>query len=186
MTKPRTQKLTAKQQAFVVEYMKDFDAKAAVLRAGYRTRWPVQMASGLLKKIAVADAIEEQSARAETRILLDADRVVRELEALAFSDIRTYLTERADGSLALKPRAELSERDTAAIASLSLGGRHRPATIKLFAKVAALRALAQHLGLHEQRHYVDPKEQNRMAMEVFMRLCREAEVELPPGLLRAP
>ena len=181
MTQRRNRALTVMQRSFVTEYMKDFDANAALTRAGYRTRWPVQAAWHLLRHPAIEAAIEAEAARAESRILLDADRVVRELEALAFSDIRTYLTERPDGSLALKPRSELSERDTAAILRLSMGGRHRPASIRLHGKVAALKILARHLGLHEQRHFVDPQEQNRKAMAIMRRLFREAGIAPPPG-----
>ena len=62
-----------------------------------------------------------------------------------------------------------------------MGGRNRPAAIRLHGKVEALRTLAKHLGLTEERHFVDPVEQNRRAAAVFRRLFREAGLELPEG-----
>jgi phage terminase small subunit len=175
---PRTARaLTERQERFVAEYLRDFNARAAAVRAGYGPRWAGQKGWALLQSRAVAAAIEERVAREEERILLDADRVLLELRRVAFSDIRTYLVADEDGTLAVKPRAALAPGATAALAQLSLGGRNRPSSIRLHGKLHALRALVRHLGLHQQRHYVDPAELNRRATIVFAQLLRDAGVE---------
>ena len=47
------QNLTFKQQRFVEEYQVDGNGSQAVLRAGYKTKYPAEMAYGLLRNTKV-------------------------------------------------------------------------------------------------------------------------------------
>ena len=88
--------MTAKQQAFVREYLIDFNATAAAKRAGYSPRTADRSGPRLLGNVgiqaALQDAIQARAKRAE----LDADVVV---EAL-----RDFL-EMADAPVAARIRA---------------------------------------------------------------------------------
>ena len=71
--------MTAKQQAFVREYLIDFNATAAAKRAGYSPRTADSSGPRLLGnvgiQVALQDAIQARAKRAE----LDADVVVEAL-----------------------------------------------------------------------------------------------------------
>ena len=59
-------KLTFKQQRFVEEYQVDGNGSQAVLRAGYKTNYPAEMAHGLLRNIKVKHTLQDaQKARSE-------------------------------------------------------------------------------------------------------------------------
>ena len=51
--------LTFKQQRFVEEYQVDGNGTQAVLRAGYKTKHPAEMAYGLLRNTKVKHALQD-------------------------------------------------------------------------------------------------------------------------------
>ena len=58
--------LTFKQQRFVEEYQVDGNGTQAVLRAGYQTKHPAEMAYGLLRNTKVKHTLQDaQRARRE-------------------------------------------------------------------------------------------------------------------------
>ena len=60
------QNLTFKQQRFVEEYQVDGNGTQAVLRAGYKTKHPAEMAYGLLRNTKVKHSLQDaQTARSE-------------------------------------------------------------------------------------------------------------------------
>ena len=60
------QNLTFKQQRFVEEYQVDSNGTQAVLRAGYKTKHPAEMAYGLLRNTKVKHTLQDaQNARSE-------------------------------------------------------------------------------------------------------------------------
>ena len=59
-------KLTFKQQRFVEEYQVDGNGSQAVLRAGYKTKHPAEMAYGLLRNNKIKHTLQDaQNARSE-------------------------------------------------------------------------------------------------------------------------
>ena len=58
--------LTLKQQRFVEEYHVDGNGSQAVLRAGYKTKHPAEMAYGLLRNTKVKHTLHDaQNARSQ-------------------------------------------------------------------------------------------------------------------------
>ena len=58
--------LTFKQQRFIEEYQVDGNGSQAVLRAGYQTKHPAEMAYGLLRNTKVKHTFQDvQNARRE-------------------------------------------------------------------------------------------------------------------------
>lgn len=149
--------LNARRARFVQEYLVDLDARAAAARAGYKSEVRNNHGFVLLKvpevQAAIAAAQSERLQRAE----LTHDRVLRELMAVAFSDIRNVASWRdrpprrgQDGAAQLKVWArdssELSPQHAAAVASIrrtGRGGLH----VRLHDKLPALALLARHLEL---------------------------------------
>ncbi|NCC95664.1 MAG: terminase small subunit [Synergistales bacterium] len=72
-------KLTAKQKAFVSEYLVDLNATAAAIRAGYSEKSARKVGSDTLAKPHVQAAIEEALAERRERVEVTQDQVIADL-----------------------------------------------------------------------------------------------------------
>lgn len=79
--------LTAKQRAFVRDYLIDLNATQAALRAGYSEKTAYASGAENLKKPQIATAIEAAMKNRADRTEITADRVLRELAKIGFADI---------------------------------------------------------------------------------------------------
>lgn len=176
--------LRPRERRFVEEYLKDFNATAAAVRAGYS---PLShYGRHVVRRPHVQAAIAEAAASLEHRVLVDGRRLIGELMVVAFSDIRNYLVEGENGAIALKPFDELAPAETAAIAAYTPGTNTRGATLRLRSKKEALRALARHVGLNDRRATIDPKALIEETARVRAKVLRAAGIDpesvLPPPL----
>ena len=89
--------LTAKQQAFVNEYLIDLNATQAAIRAGYSKKTANEQASRLLKVSKVKQAVAEAIAARSERTGIDADWVLTRLAGEATADLAELYDE--DGTL---------------------------------------------------------------------------------------
>lgn len=96
--------LTAKQRRFVEEYLVDLNATQAALRAGYSPRNTDKIGPQLLGKSRVAQAIQELMDRRAKRTDITADRVLRELACLGYSNVLHYRVD-DENNLLLMPDA---------------------------------------------------------------------------------
>jgi phage terminase small subunit len=157
-------KFTAKQRAFVAEYLVDLNATRAAIRAGFSPKTAEWIGPQLLGKAHVATAIAEGMARRSARTEITADRVLRELGRLAFLDIRKAFTE--DGNL--RSLSELDDDTAAAIAGIEVSELRdsdgavigHVKKVRLADKIAALTLLARHLGLLQDRLKVSGDTEN--------------------------
>jgi phage terminase small subunit len=78
--------LTAKQRAFVNEYLVDLNATQAAIRAGYSPKTANVQGAENLTKPNVTQAIEKAMELREKRTEITADRVLAELAKIAFAD----------------------------------------------------------------------------------------------------
>ena len=72
-----TRKLTPKQERFVEEYMVDFNATQAAIRAGYKAKNADNVASQLIGKSWVQEAIKARRERLEKHTVVTKERVVK-------------------------------------------------------------------------------------------------------------
>lgn len=72
--------LTVKQRRFVEEYLVDFNGSAAVLRAGYETKYPNRQASELLRNPAIKAAIDLVTVERTERYTLKPEYVVNKIQ----------------------------------------------------------------------------------------------------------
>lgn len=144
--------LTDRQKAFVVEYLVDFNATQAAIRAGYSAKSATQMGSTLRARGAVAQAIQEAQAQRENRTRITADRVVAELAHIAFGDVRSVADWGPDG-LVLRESSALSEAEAATVAEVYESVTRDGGTkkVKQHDKLKALDLLGRHLGMWEKR-----------------------------------
>lgn len=143
-------KLNDRQRQFVREYLIDFNATQAAIRAGYSPKAATAVASRLLTNANVSAAIEEGRQRLAEKTDITAERVLAELAKIAFLDVRKAFN--ADGSL--KPIDELDDNTAAAIAGLEVAAINEDGAtigslkkIKLADKISALEKLGRNLNL---------------------------------------
>lgn len=143
------EELTAKQQAFVQEYLIDLNATQAAIRAGYSPSSAGAIGDENLKKPEIKDEIDKAIAERSKRTGITADRVLRELARIAFSDTTRAVSVNSRGSVELMPTDLLSDDDRACISEISGTTTKDGGTIKLkfYDKLRALDILAKHLKL---------------------------------------
>ena len=146
--------LTPKQAAFVKEYLIDKNATQAAIRAGYSARTADRIGPELLGKTCVEAVVNKALIKQQERTEVTADRVLRELAAIAFADTRKLYRE--DGSI--KSPGELDDRTASALAGIDTeerdgedGYRAYTRKVKQWDKVKALELLGKHLGLYPTR-----------------------------------
>lgn len=153
--KKKEKELTLKQRKFAQEYCIDLNATAAYIRAGYNAKGHAaeSAASRLLSNVEIQDAVAQKQKELAAKCDVTAERVIREVAALAFSDVRKLFT--ADGSL--KPIHELDDVTAAAIASIEVDEIKSDGAvigqvkkIKVWDKNSATERLCKHLGLFRE------------------------------------
>lgn len=149
--------LTAKQAAFVEEYLKDLNATQAAIRAGYSARTADVIGGELLRKTLVAAALAERiKARAE-RNQVDADYVLQRMVEIDKMDVLDILTD----DMSLKPVSEwprvwrqyLSGFDLADMFEGSGDAREMVGIMKKIKwpdKVKNLELLGRHFGMFKE------------------------------------
>lgn len=110
--------LTDKQQKFIQEYIKDWNATQAAIRAGYSKGTAKQMGSENLSKLDTEiTAAKEKIAKQNDVQIAD---IVNELKLIAFSDVADFIDINEDsGSVRVKPVSEIGENKTRIIHSVS-------------------------------------------------------------------
>lgn len=95
-------KLTAKQEAFCLEYIVDLNATQSAIRAGYSENTAAKIGYENLLKPDIQNRIDELKAQREERVIADADYVLKRLIEIDQMDALDILND--DGSL--KPVSE--------------------------------------------------------------------------------
>jgi phage terminase small subunit len=144
--------LTAKQKAFVNEYLVDLNATQAAIRAKYSVKTACKIGSENLQKPDIQTAIAEIRAQLTESTAITPEKVLREMGRLAFSDLRNVLDE--DGNL--KNPKNWDDDAAAAISSLELTGQgaEKVSKIKAWDKNSALEKIAKHLGMFQPEKHV--------------------------------
>jgi phage terminase small subunit len=158
MTKPDT--LRPKQQRFIEEYLIDFNATQAAIRAGYSKDTAKVIGCENLTKPAIQAALSEEKAKLRARVEVTQEDVANELRKIGFQDIRDAVQWGSsleitgdDGEVAVHNGVSLINSDeitadtAAAIAEVSQ--TKDGVKIKMHDKRAALVDLGKHLGMFE-------------------------------------
>lgn len=153
--------LTAKQKAFVQEYLIDLNATQAAIRAGYSAKTANRIANENLSKPDIQTAIQKAMDKRAQRTEITADRVLQELAKIGFANMADYTVWGPNG-VALKDSTQLTMDQTAAISEVSetiteAGGSIR---FKLHNKIAALERIGKHLGMFDDRADKDKPDPN--------------------------
>ena len=76
-------KLTAKQAAFIDEYLIDLNATQAAIRAGYSEKRASEIGYQLLRKTTVSGVIAERMKEREKKAIITAEEIINGLKAIA-------------------------------------------------------------------------------------------------------
>ena len=154
-------KLTAKQIRFVDEYIVDFNATQAAIRAGYKAKTAHVIGAENLRKPKIAEEIARRQKDLQRRTEVTQERVVKELARIAFANIADYIhvetqtRTKDDGSevtyqtVMFNETQELSADQRAALAVVkqSVNGFE----LKLHDKIKALELLGRHIGMFNDK-----------------------------------
>ena len=150
-------KLTARQARFVDEYLVDFNATQAAVRAGYSEKTAYRAGASNIRKCQIQAEISRRQKDLQRRTEVTQERVVRELARVAFADAASHVQVRLrevpcpDGTRArvpvveVKPTAELTDDQRAAIAQIKQGANG--IEVKMYDKIKALELLGRHIGM---------------------------------------
>ena len=151
-----------KQMAFAREYVVDYNATKAAIRAGYSEKSAYSQAHDLLKKPEIMAKISELEAKAARRTEISKDMVLRELARVAFVDPRKLFDENGRP----KDLESLDDDTAAALASVDIleeydfddGNRVLIGHTKKYKwadKLRALEMLGKHLGMFTDKVHVE-------------------------------
>lgn len=141
-------KLTPKQKLFVKEYIVDFNATRAAKAAGYSPDTAYSIASELLKKLEIQEALQKEMDKRAKRVEVSQDFVLEQLRKIAGADIKDYVEYEEDGNLRFKPYSDIDGQAVAEISVMtsSVGTKRK---VKLHDKMKALELLMRHLGMYK-------------------------------------
>lgn len=162
-------KLTAKQEAFVKEYLIDLNATQAAIRAGYSANRASELGYQLLQKTTVTKAIARAMEERSKRTGITADMVINELATIAFANgtdfahvverpmilNNSYVVDPDTGQIKTYKAVELITTDKLpedkrkAIASIKEG--KYGIEVASCDKVKALELLGRHLGMFKDK-----------------------------------
>lgn len=150
--------LTPKQERFVAEYLVDLNATQAAIRSGYSPKTAEQQGPRLLGNAVVRAAVDAGRAKLIAKTGITQERVLAELELLAFSDVTHYEAD-AQGNVALAagaPKAAMRALQSIKRRFTTTGSGDSARTmveveLKLWDKPSPLRLAGRHVGLFPDR-----------------------------------
>lgn len=164
-------KLTAKQQQFVREYLIDFNATQAAIRAGYSEKTAAQTAARLLRNVKVLAEIQRMGQKSAQKLEITRVSIMQELAAVGFARASDFVRVETTPAtkLGIHPitgevinvpggycqtvlitdTADLPEDKAAALASIKQTANG--IDVKLHDKVRALELLGKAVGMFDNR-----------------------------------
>lgn len=150
--------MTPRQERFVEEYVQDLNATQAAIRAGFSRKTAATAGSRLMRNVQIQAAVDKALAARATKSEITAERVLREVASLAFSDVGQII-DHSGPEPKLRPANEIPEAARRAISSVKIRrektGKDQPdaeiVEFRLWNKNDALEKLAKHLGLLKER-----------------------------------
>jgi phage terminase small subunit len=123
-------KLTAKQKAFVQEYLVDLNGKRAAIRAGYSKKTASVIAAQCLTKVNVQEALAKAQAKRQERTSISQDTVLKNIVRIGDK------AESADKySDALKAQ-EMLAKHVKLFSDSDSGDKDPPPTVNVYVEVA--------------------------------------------------
>src|SRR5574343_122614 len=173
--------LTNKQQVFINEYLRDFNASRAAIRAGYSERSSRSTSADLLANPNIAAAIREAIAERG----MGADEVLTRLAAIARGDMGEFLDVTTVGfSLNLKgaqergltPLIKKVKQKTTTFIAKKESDEDREVTeteLELYSALDALQLLGKYHALFVDRTELTGKDGSAIPIELFSKTLKK-------------
>ncbi|PVY43263.1 terminase small subunit [Pontibacter virosus] len=164
-------KMTAKQQRFCLEYLKDSNATAAAIRAGFSEKTAMEQGYQLLQKTSVQEEIQRLQKQVADETGVQVKHLVSELAKIAFASLPDLLDPTTNE---LKPLNQLTEAQRAGIQEIM----QTPTGIKLkmHSKLSAIDMLMKNLGGYmtasDLIDKLPPERLDQLVEELLQRLKR--------------
>jgi hypothetical protein len=177
--------LNERDRVFVAAYATHFDGSRAIAEAFPDVIGKTSRASSaklMLSRPEISAAVEEITSERRRRYAIDGDRVMRELAAVALSDIRDVV-DWDSGGLTVRNADELAPEHAAAVKSIietvDASGK-RTLKVELHPKLPALEALGKHYKLWANETNVNllVASLNAVSDEVLERRIAELQAKL--------
>jgi len=162
----RAAKTDIRQELFAREYVIDLNGARAAIAAGYSPNGADVKASQLLGTDKVRARVDELLSKRATKLEIKAEKVLEEIQRLAFSNMQDYTRVDGDGR-ALLDLTAITRDQFAAVQEIredttggSGDGERKVVvrtTLKLADKVKALDQLMRHLGQYNDKLDVNVK-----------------------------
>jgi len=154
-------KLPRKRQAFVLEYVRDYNGRQAAIRAGYSPKTANEMAARLLAIVTIGKAVELAMNEVLASAGTDAQAIERELARVGFARMSDLVEWDREGNVYLQPSQEVDPDSLAAVSQVKQVRQVRfnkdgekietvRLDFRLHDKVAALDKLARRHGLYRE------------------------------------
>jgi phage terminase small subunit len=180
--------LTGKQEQFCLEYLIDFNATQAAIRAGYSEKTAKQIGQQNLSKLDVHARLTELKEARQKKATKTADDIERELEKLAFSDVTNVVTWNESGMCFVKNSDEIAPEHSAAIEQIevtekvSAGNKADDSMtlrtkVKHHSKLKALELLGKQKGMFADKVEVSGDEGFANILAAALNRAKEAKGE---------
>ena len=149
--------LNERQKKFCREYIIDYSAQQAGIRAGYAPSSAHVRACLLLKLPMVQEEIARLLKKQVKRTEVSSDKVINELAGIAFGNLKDFekaiAENNLDGLLSKLTREQAVFIST--ITQRELQGGNKQTTIKFHDKIKALELLMKHMGLLTEKLQIE-------------------------------
>ena len=144
----RKKRLTDKDKRFADEYVIDFDAKAAAIRAGYSEATARNAAAWIHEKHPekpeLRALIDQKLARMSRRSGVTAERLIHELALVAFANINDIVNPDTGELL-----HDISREDAAAVSEVRVSSKG--SEVRMHDKLRAIELLGKRLNLFDEK-----------------------------------
>lgn len=170
--------LTPKQERFVLEYIKDWNATQAAIRAGYSTKGANVQGSRLLSNVNISERIRQIQTEQRSAEIMEYDEACTILTSIARGRVADYLDE--DGRIDIKllrsnqPAAVLSIETEMHIEGSNADPTYIHATkFKLHSPISAIQQLSK------MRGWDAPTKNDITVSQTFADVMMQAGIEIP-------
>ena len=149
-TKRDKEKLTDKENRFVIEYLRDYNGLQSAIRAGYSEATAGQIAYELLHRQRVRNKIDEHEKDLSTRFLVTRERLMKEMSIAGYADMADYV-DVDNGEVTIKDFKSLPPQITRAIKKIGYNQRTGKFTLELHDGLKAKELMGKEVGMFKDK-----------------------------------